>query len=140
MSRKFWFVAVVFTVCALSATDVFARGRRRGYSSSNTGAHMEYVETAESTDKLYYNNTKSLQELAQDRANAMARLNVMSHEIHQYDNSVPDWRGVGVLEGIGYSSAQDPKAVSTCICGSRVVADAHCRSISGLIYRVRFFR
>ncbi len=140
MSRKFWTGLFVFAACAVVASDAYAFGRRRSYSYANTGAHMEYVESPESTDKLYYNKTKSLQDLAQERANAMARLNTMSHEIHQFGEGIPDWRGVGVTEGIGYSYATDPKAVSTCICGSRVVADAHCRSASGAIYRVRFFR
>lgn len=124
----------------LVVTDAHARiFGRRGGGGSPTGSHMEYVETAESTDKLYYDNSVSLQDIAQERANAMAQRNSMDHNIHTYV-SVRSYAGIGVAEGIGCSTAADPKHVATCICGSRVVADAFCRAANGMIYRVRFFR
>lgn len=125
---------------SLATTDAHARiFGRRGGGGGNTGAHMEYVETAESTEKLYYEKTMSLQDIAQERANAMAERQTLDHNIHTYVK-VKSWTGVGVSEGIGYSAASDPKHVATCICGNRVVADAFCRAANGVIYRVRFFR
>lgn len=136
------FVAVVASVCLFDLDTAEARGRffgRRGGSSANSsvGAHMDYVETEESTAKIY--DGKSLQEVAQERANAMAALGNMTHSIHLYA-PVTSYAAVGVSEGIGTASVADPKACATCITGSRVVADAWCRAVSGVVYRVRFFR
>ena len=78
----------------------------------------------------------TFQQIAQHRANAMARLDSLSHGIHNY-------RGVdcpafpsSVFEGIGMSSGGTP---GTCNNGGRVLADARAVSSSGRVYRVRFF-
>ena len=47
---------------------------------------------------------------------------------------------LSLQEGIGVSTTEDYRRVSTCICGSTVVADAWCKSSNGLTYRVRFWR
>lgn len=131
--------AILAVLCLLmfpGNASAFGRWRNRGTSAS---AAMEFVETAESTEKLYVNGTLSLQELAQQRADAMAKHERMTHGIHAIAN-VHSYAVAGVAEGIGCGNAKDPKQVATCICGSRVVADAFCRAASGVIYRVRFFR
>lgn len=135
-------VAIAFLamlVASMLATEASALGRRRGGGGS-VSAGMVYTVTAESTDKLYDEKTVSLMDVAQARADAMAQYGSLSHGIHRFAK-VRTFDGLGVWEGIGYSGyTSDPKAVETCICGSRVVADAFARSASGLIYRVRFFR
>lgn len=138
--KKFGVVIVLaLLVVNLATTEASARGRRGRSSGSSVSSGMTYVETAESTDKLYYEKTMSLQDIAQERANAMAKHNSMDHNIHTYVK-VKSWTGIGVAEGIGCSTSSDPKHVATCVCGSRVVADVFCRAASGMIYRVRFFR
>lgn len=79
-----------------------------------------------------------LQAIAQQRADCMARAGILSHDIH-VNFACPSWQGLGVAEGIGCSTASDPKQVATCVCGSIVAADAWARAASGTIYRVRFF-
>ena len=129
---------VVVLVCLLASTaEARLFGRRGGGSSVSAG--MEYVPSEESTAKLYYDGTASLQEIAQERADAMAARGLMSHSIHTVV-AVKSWTGVGVAEGIGCGYATEPKHVATCICGRRVVADAFARAANGMIYRVRFFR
>jgi len=114
-----------------------ARGRRRSYSySSYTGSHMTYTPSEESTAKLYDGKTRSLQDIAQERAEAMARQQVLSHSI----GGCRSWTGLGVTEGIGCSTVSDYRRCVTCITGRRVVADGHARSSNGMVYRVRFFR
>lgn len=135
-------LVAVACVCLLDVGTAEARGRlfgRRGGSSTGypVGAHMEYVETEESTAKLY--DGKSLQEVAQERADAMAARELLTHNIHHYA-PVMSYAAVGAAEGIGMASVDDPQACATCIVGSRVVADAWRRAVSGTVYRVRFFR
>jgi hypothetical protein len=117
----FWkallFVLLVLTTC-------HGADRRRRVSHSGVSHHLAVIISA------------PLQVIAQQRADAMARQGILSHSI----GGCPTWSGRGVGEGIGCSSANDPKSVATCIVGSTVVADAHCRSSNGLIYRVRFFK
>lgn len=127
---------LVCLCCEESQARIFGR---RGGGGTSVSSSMEYVETEESTAKLYDDETLSLQEIAQARANAMAERRTLSHSIHTF-TSVRTWTGLGVNEGIGWSFASDPRHVATCICGRRVVADAHCRAANGAIYRVRFFR
>ena len=132
------FAVAVACVCLLDVSVAEARGRifgRRGGSSMSysVGAHMEYVETEESTAKLYAG--KSLQEVAQERADAMAALELLTHDIHRHA-PVMSYASVGAAEGIGMASVADPKACATCIVGSRVVADAWRRAVSGTVYRV----
>ena len=71
--RSFAWILVVLMLVAVSS-EVDARGRRRGgnASSSSTGSHMDYAPSKESTDKKYHGNTKSLQDIAMERAAAMA--------------------------------------------------------------------
>lgn len=84
-----------------------------------------------------------LQKIAQARADSMAKLNSMDHNIHGYSQA-PRWhgrtsKGFAVQEGIGCSSNLDPQQVATCVCGSVVVADAHAFG-HGQCFRVRLFR
>ena len=118
------------------ASDARIIGRRRGASA--TGSHGEYTPTDYSTEKRYsFDGRKlSLQEIAQMRADAMAQRQTMTHGIHALAN-VP---AAPIAEGIGVSSSNDYRRVSTCICGSTVVADAWCRSRNGMTYRVRFWK
>ena len=111
------------------------RGRRRG---SAAGSYGEYAATEYSTEKRYtYNGAQlSLQNIAQLRADAMAKHQTLTHGIHQIAK-VP---AAPVPEGIGYSTTTNYKRVSTCICGSTVVADAWARCAAGRIYRVRFWK
>ena len=125
---------LVATLAQCAEARVFRRG-----GGSNVSAGMVYTPTAESTDKLYVDGTMSLEDIAQERATAMARLGRMDHAIHRYAD-VRSYSSVGCAEGIGCGGGSDPRRVATCICGARVVADAFARSASGTIYRVRFFR
>lgn len=111
------------------------RGRRRG---SAAGSHGEYAVTEYSTEKRYsYNGAQlSLQDIAQLRADAMAKHRTLTHGIH----AVAEVPKAPMPEGIGYSTTTNYKSVSTCICGSTVVADAWCKSSNGYIYRVRFWK
>lgn len=137
MKKSIVTIALLLVVLVADFADARLRGRRRS-SASATGAHGEYVETVYSTEKRYtFNDEKlSLQDIAQMRADAMAKHQNMTHGIHQIAN-VP---AAPVPEGIGYSTASDYRRVSTCICGSTVVADAWARCAGGRIYRVRFWR
>ena len=128
-------VLLAIFVCAASA-DARLLGRRRGGSATGSGG--DYTPTEYSTEKRYtFNGTQlSLQDIAQMRADAMAGRQTMTHGIHALAN-VP---AAPVPEGIGVSTADDYTRVSTCICGSTVVADAWCKGRNGLTYRVRFWR
>lgn len=141
MKRWIVFVVALLAIgCLVEDASAFGRRRSRGsvsYSYSYTGAHMEYSATEAEASQRF--NGMTLQEVAQARADAMAASGVLSHEIH-LTADVPSWAGMGVGEGIGCASVSDPKSCSTCIVGSRVVADAHARSRSGMVFRVRFFR
>jgi hypothetical protein len=119
-----------------SVSDARIFGRRRSYSYS--GVYGEYKSTKFSTEKRYDFDGKkfSLQDIAQLRAEAMAKHQVLTHGIHSFAK-VP---AAPIAEGIGVSGASDYKNVGTCICGSTVVADGWCKSKSGSIYRVRFWR
>ena len=125
----------VYAVYADTA-DARLLGRRRGGSA--TGNHGEYSPTEYSTEKRYaFNGVQlSLQDIAQMRADAMAKRQTLTHGIHAVAN-VP---AAPVAEGIGVSVAKNYKTVSTCICGSTVVADAWCKGRNGSTYRVRFWR
>ncbi len=116
--------------------DARLLGRRRGGSA--TGSRGEYNPTEYSIEKRYaFNGAQlSLQDIAQMRADAMAKRQTLTHGIHAVAN-VPT---APVPEGIGVSAAENYKTVSTCICGSTVVADAWCKGRNGLTYRVRFWR
>ena len=118
------------------AADARILGRRRGATS--TGSHGEYSQTEYSIEKRYTFDGRelSLQDIAQLRADAMAHRQVLTHGIHTMAN-VP---AAPVAEGIGMSSSSDYRRVSTCICGATVIADAWCKSRSGMTYRVRFWR
>lgn len=139
--KKLLLVLVVCFITFSYVDEAFARPKlfKRGRigSGSATGSHMDYIPSEESTAKIY--NGMSLEDVAQLRANAMAAVEIMTHDIHSYAEC-PSWEGLGVGEGIGRSTCENPKDCSTCIVGSRVVADAHARGRSGMVYRVRFFR
>jgi hypothetical protein len=135
MSKSFAWMLVALMFVLTVSIEVDARGRRRGGSSSSTtGSHMDYHPSEESTAKKY--NDRSLQDIAMERAAAMARQQNLSHNV----GGCTSWQGLGVSEGIGSSTVSDHRRCSTCITGSRVVADGFARSINGMIYRVRFFR
>ena len=138
MKRFVLSVLLAVSVVSLCTDDAFARGRRRSRGSSGaTGSHMEYAASESEANETYGGLT--MQQIAQARADAMASLGIMTHDIHSFAN-VPSWSICGVGEGIGCAGGDDPKAISTCIVGSRVVADAWRRAANGTIYRVRFFR
>ncbi len=111
---------------------------RRRVRYSYTGSYGEYKPTVYSTEKRYnYKDMKlSLQDIAMLRAKAMAKNRVLTHAIHD----IADVPRAPVPEGIGVSNASHYKNVSTCVVGSTVVADGWCKSTSGRIYRVRFWR
>lgn len=127
-------LAVTLSIPATADAGLFRRG-----GGSIVSAAGEYVATAESTDKIYDGGTLSLQDVAQARADAMARIGRMTHSIHQFA-SVKSYTAVAVAEGIGMGGGSDHKRVATCICGRRIVADAWAKAKNGTIYRVRFFR
>ena len=120
-------------VIGFVAADANALGRRRTYTYSY--ASYSSLKQNIDTEKRFYNNTLSLQDLAEIRAKWMAHYGVMTHGIHGYHKNCPPWPKE-VREGIGCGG---PKC-STCVCGSVVVADAEARSKSGQTYRVRFFK
>lgn len=128
------FLLLVFVGDSISDAQIFRR--RRSYSYS--GVYGEYKPTKYSTEKRYEFDGKklSLQDIAQLRAEAMAKHQFLTHGIH----SIAKVPSAPIPEGIGVSGASDYKNVSTCICGSTVVADGWCKSESGYIYRVRFWR
>jgi len=127
--------AALLVVVFVSDSDARIFGRR---NSTATGSHGVYNPTNFSTERRYSHGGQklSLQEIAQMRADAMAQRQTMTHGIHALAN-VP---AAPVAEGIGVSTAEDYRRVSTCICGSIVVADAWCKGNNGLTYRVRFWR
>lgn len=90
------------------------------------------ARTAQTAGKVFHN---SFQQIAQARANAMARLGYYGHDVHKY-NGVPRYPG-NVQEGIGWSSGGLPP---TCRWSGRVVADATARGSNGRVYRVRFYQ
>jgi len=129
------FLLLVFVGTSISDAQIF---RRHSRSYSYSGVYGEYNPTKFSTEKRYAFDGKklSLQDIAQLRAEAMAKHRVLTHGIH----SLAKVPAAPIAEGIGVSGASDYKNVSTCICGSTVVADGWCKSESGFIYRVRFWR
>ena len=137
MRLLFVFLSLVFigSVFAESAdAQIFRRRARYSY----TGSYGEYNPTVYSTEKRYdYKDKKlSLQDIAMLRAKAMAKHRVLTHAIHD----IADVPRAPIAEGIGVSNASHYKRVSTGIVGSKVVADGWCKSASGRIYRVRFWR
>jgi hypothetical protein len=138
--RCCFFAALLTGLFIVGPEDVEARlfGRRNYSSASATGAHMEYVPTTYSTEKRFYNATMSLQDIAYMRAQWMADQESLDHGIHAWTKA-PSYP-TEVSEGIGSSTVTEPTECATCITGNKVVADASCRSRSGLLYRVRFFR
>ena len=76
------------------------------------------------------------QQIAQSRANALARLQKLSHGIHNYRGAGCPAFPSNVFEGIGMSTGGTP---GTCNNGGRVLADAMAVASSGTVYRVRFF-
>ena len=126
-----------FFVAASKDAEARLFGRRNGGGSA-TGAHMDYTPTEYSTEKRFYNATMSLQDIAYMRAQWMAHQSSLDHGIDTWTKAPPFPGEVG--EGIGSSTGANPKECATCIVGSEVVADASCRSRSGILYRVRFFR
>lgn len=82
------------------------------------------------------NEVVTYQQIAQWRANAMARSHILSHGIHNYRGADCPAYPVSVFEGIGKSAGGTP---GTCNNGGSVVADAMAVSSSGMVYRVRFF-
>jgi len=79
----------------------------------------------------------TLQRVAQRRANAMARVDRLTHGIERFTDApgIPFSQCTG--EGIGMSSS--PDNIATCIITNTVVADAKAKSSSGMWYRVRLF-
>lgn len=140
MFRRYCVIVAVLGGCLFVApTDSEARRFGRRYRSvSATGAHLEYVPTTYSTEKRYYNASMSLQDIAYMRAQWMAHTGSLDHGIHAWTNA-PAYP-TEVSEGIGSSTVAEPTNCATCITGSTVVADASCRSRSGMLFRVRFFR
>lgn len=130
------FLLLFFVGTSISDAQIFRRRRSQSYSYS--GVYGEYKPTKYSTEKRYEFDGKklSLQDIAQLRAEAMAKHQVLTHGIH----SIAKVPAAPIPEGIGVSGASDYKNVSTCICGSTVVADGWRKSKSGYIYRVRFWR
>ena len=125
---------LLFVGTSISDAQTFRRRRSQSYS----GVYGEYKPTKYSTEKRYEFDGKklSLQDIAQLRAEAMAKHRVLTHGIH----SLAEVPAAPIAEGIGVSGASNYKNVSTCIVGSIVVADGWCKSKSGSIYRVRFWR
>ncbi len=82
------------------------------------------------------NEVVTYQQIAQWRANAMARTHVLSHGIHNYRGAGCPAYPSSVYEGIGRSAGGTP---GTCNNGGSVLADAMAVSSSGMVYRVRFF-
>lgn len=128
---KIWFgLLIAIVISTTLTTDVEARAfRRRVQSSSSSTGNYAMREAI----------SPNLQAIAQQRANAMAARRSLDHNIHQY-TSAPTWNvGGGVTEGIGMAMTSNPKACSTCVTGSVVVADAYAYSGSSC-YRVRLFK
>lgn len=82
------------------------------------------------------NEVVTYQQIAQWRANAMARSHTLSHGIHNYRGAGCPAYPASVFEGIGRSAGGTP---GTCNNGGSVLADAMAVSSSGMVYRVRFF-
>ena len=133
------FVSIVALFVSMLASSYADAGLFRRGSGSSVSAEMTFTPTPESIDKLYFGNTASLQDIAQERADAMARLGRMTHSIHTI-TKVRSYSAVRCGEGIGCGTAKDPKQVGTCVVGRRVVADAFARAANGVVFRVRFFR
>ncbi|NQU25669.1 MAG: hypothetical protein HQ567_30650 [Candidatus Nealsonbacteria bacterium] len=93
------------------------------------------AETAEAEQEATSSATAH-QQIAQQRANAMARLHNLSHSIQNCRGSDCPGFPSSVFEGIGMSTGGTP---GTCNNGGRVLADAMAVSSSGTVYRVRFF-
>jgi hypothetical protein len=127
--KKLVLALVVFSLFTANA-DAWRRSRGYTYSYSYASLRQNI-----DTEKRFYNNTMSLQDLAEIRAKWMAHYNVMTHSIHSYHKHCPPWPRE-VTEGIGCGG---PKC-STCVTGSTVVADAEARGKSGRTFRVRFFK
>lgn len=109
-----------------------ARGRRggRGYSTAPSQPQVSKVLI----DPV-------AQAIAQQRADALAAAQTLTHDIHNLRPGTPNWTAAGVRgEGIGMSSNPDPQQCPTCVVTNYVCADAHARSRSGAVYRVRLFR
>ena len=130
--------SLVVLLLLIFANPSVSDARIFGRSYSYSGVYGEYKSTKFSTEKRYDFDGKkfSLQDIAQLRAEAMAKHQILTHGIHAMAK-VP---AAPIPEGIGVSDASDYKNVGTCICGSTVVADGWCKSKNGLIYRVRFWR
>ena len=96
----------------------------------------ETAEAEEDGEEEATSRVTTYQQIAQWRANAMARLHNLSHSIHNYRGAGCPAFPSSVFEGIGMSSGGTP---GTCNNGGRVLADAMAVSSSGTVYRVRFF-
>jgi len=129
---------VALFVAQLASSYADAGPFRRG-SGSSVSAEMTFTPSPESIDKLYFGGTASLQDIAQERADAMAKTGQMTHSIHHIVK-VRSYSAVSCAEGIGCGRASDHRRVATCIVGRRVVADAFAKAANGMIFRVRFFR
>jgi len=79
---------------------------------------------------------RSLQVVAQARADAMARQGNLTHGIHHYADC-PSYPS-DVAEGIGYGGS--PQCATCTFRGRSVVADAAAQSSNGMWYRVRFWQ
>ncbi|MCG8587036.1 MAG: hypothetical protein MI757_20210 [Pirellulales bacterium] len=138
MFVRWSFVFAIGLSCLFVSTDDAEARRRYRYYTTYTGSHLEYVPTKYSTEKRFYNGTMSLQDIAYMRAQWMAHNESLDHGIHYY-TTAPPWPAE-VSEGIGCGNFENATDCATCVTGSTVVADASCRSKSGVLYRVRFFR
>jgi hypothetical protein len=127
-------LVLAIILVSLFVVDAYAwRGRRRGYTYYS---YSSSFKTEIDNEKRYYDNTLSLQDIADLRAQWMAHYGVMTHGIHGYHKNCPP-KPAGVLEGIGRGGEK----CGTCTYGSRTcVADAERKSKSGSTFRVRFFR
>jgi hypothetical protein len=96
----------------------------------------ETAEAEEDGEEEATSRATTYQQIAQWRANAMAKLHNLSHSIHKYSGAGCPAFPSSVFEGIGMSSGGTP---GTCNNGGRVLADAMAVSSSGTVYRVRFF-
>jgi len=126
-------IVLALFVIGMFTTNAQAWRRNRGYSYSSSYSYSLTVKI--DTEKRYYDNTLSLQDLAMIRAKWMAHYQSMDHSIHYRTPRCHRWPK-GVTEGIGVGG---PKC-STCVVGSTVVADAEAKGKSGRTYRVRFFK
>lgn len=121
---------------ALLLAALVAASNTRAQDTSDIQTEAPAVESVEDGEEETEDAVPTYQAIAQQRANAMARLRTLSHSIHSYRGASCSPFPSSVFEGIGMSSGGTP---GTCNNGGRVLADAMAVSADGTVYRVRFF-